>query len=183
VIGRINLEASQKYPIVMEYYENGGGAVAQLLWEGPYTSRVAIPQAALSPPLKAYSPNPTDGSNNVALSPTLSWQPGTYAASHDVYYGTNYSDDRFQFINCRFSSNYLLPFRQNRFSRCVDSTGSPAIVYGCTFYSDSTVTDSFLLGCQFHEASMLPGSTTQSNNKFNKFFKISHPPVTRRYYA
>lgn len=45
----IALTAGQRYAVVMEYYENGGGAVAQLSWSGPATSGFQfIPRAQLS---------------------------------------------------------------------------------------------------------------------------------------
>lgn len=40
----VNLEANKYYPITLEFYENGGYAVAQLLWQTPSSSSyVAIP--------------------------------------------------------------------------------------------------------------------------------------------
>jgi MSHA biogenesis protein MshQ len=45
----IALTAGQRYPVVMEYYENGGQAVAQLSWSGPATGGFQfIPASALS---------------------------------------------------------------------------------------------------------------------------------------
>ncbi len=42
---------------------------------------------------KALIPNPTSGTNNVAVNGTnLTWRPGFGAASHDVYLGTSLSD-------------------------------------------------------------------------------------------
>jgi hypothetical protein len=45
--GTISLAAGQKYDIRLEYYENGGGAVARLLWSGPGLSKQVIPQSQL----------------------------------------------------------------------------------------------------------------------------------------
>jgi hypothetical protein len=45
----IALVAGQKYSIVMEYYERGGGAVARLRWSYPGQGTQAIPQARLFP--------------------------------------------------------------------------------------------------------------------------------------
>lgn len=45
----INLVAGQKYDIKMEYYENGGGAVAQLRWSSPSRTKQIIPAANLFP--------------------------------------------------------------------------------------------------------------------------------------
>ena len=47
--GTLALAAGQKYDVVMEMYENGGGAVARLLWSGPSTAKAVIPQARLFP--------------------------------------------------------------------------------------------------------------------------------------
>jgi glucose/arabinose dehydrogenase len=43
----IRLQAGQRYDIRMEYYENGGGAVAQLGWTSPNQTREFIPQSQL----------------------------------------------------------------------------------------------------------------------------------------
>jgi hypothetical protein len=45
----IALVAGQKYSIVMEYYERGGGAVARLRWSYPGQGTQAIPRARLFP--------------------------------------------------------------------------------------------------------------------------------------
>src|SRR5262249_23907022 len=45
--GTITLVAGQKYSIIMEYYENGGGAVAKLLWSSPSTAKQAVPTTQL----------------------------------------------------------------------------------------------------------------------------------------
>jgi hypothetical protein len=47
--GAIALAAGQKVDLKMEYYENGGGAVARLLWSSPSTPRQAIPRTQLYP--------------------------------------------------------------------------------------------------------------------------------------
>jgi len=43
------LVAQQKYNLRMEYYENGGGAVAQLAWSSPTVTKSIIPQSQLYP--------------------------------------------------------------------------------------------------------------------------------------
>ena len=43
----INLQAGERYSIYVEFYERGGGAVAQLEWSGPSFSRRIIPSANL----------------------------------------------------------------------------------------------------------------------------------------
>lgn len=47
--GTITLTANQKYDVVMEYYENGGGAVATLSWSSPSQVKQIIPQSQLYP--------------------------------------------------------------------------------------------------------------------------------------
>jgi len=87
--GTIDLVAGNTYHLVMEYYENGGGAVAQLRWSSPRTPKQLIPQAALSLPVKASRSNPSNGAVDVRQTSILSWSPGEAAASHDVYFGTD----------------------------------------------------------------------------------------------
>jgi hypothetical protein len=85
--GKIDLVAGNTYSLIMEYYENGGGAVAQLRWSSPSTPKQLIPQAALSPPVRASAPNPSSGATGTKLTPVLTWSPGDYAVSHEVYFG------------------------------------------------------------------------------------------------
>ena len=40
----------------------------------------------------AYRPDPRDGVTDLAPTPTLSWSPGKDAASHNVYFGSNFAD-------------------------------------------------------------------------------------------
>ncbi|MGB2864570.1 MAG: PA14 domain-containing protein, partial [Sedimentisphaerales bacterium] len=87
--GTIDLIAGNTYSLVMEYYENGAGAVAELRWSSPRTPKQLIPQAALALPVKASSPTPRSGSVDVKQTTDLSWGPGDDAASHEVYFGTD----------------------------------------------------------------------------------------------
>ncbi|MHC4227457.1 MAG: PA14 domain-containing protein, partial [Planctomycetota bacterium] len=85
--GTIDLVAGNTYSLQMEYYENGGGAVAELRWSSPRTPKQLIPQAALSLPIKAGAPKPANGAAGTSLAPILTWNPGDNAASHEVYFG------------------------------------------------------------------------------------------------
>ncbi|MGB2861744.1 MAG: sugar-binding protein, partial [Sedimentisphaerales bacterium] len=87
--GTIDLIAGNTYSIVMEYFENTDNATAELRWESPSTPKQLIPQAALAPPIKASSPNPRNGAEGVKHTPMLKWGAGDYAASHEVYFGTD----------------------------------------------------------------------------------------------
>jgi len=49
-IGLITLNAGQRYDILLEYYEAGGGAVMELRWSGPGVNKEIIPAQYLFPP-------------------------------------------------------------------------------------------------------------------------------------
>jgi len=90
--GTLNLVAGQKYQVVMEMYENGGGATAFLRWSGPGFGKEIIPQGALRPPtgtFKAIRPTPDDGAADLAETTTLSWVPGVNTAKQTLYFGTD----------------------------------------------------------------------------------------------
>jgi hypothetical protein len=44
---------------------------------------------ATEPPDPAHNPDPTDGATDVSRTPTLTWNAGSGADSHDVYFGTS----------------------------------------------------------------------------------------------
>lgn len=72
--GSINLTAGQTYAIKIEYYENGGGAVAQLRWSSPSTPKQIIPTSQL---FSGVAPTPPASLTAVAASGTqvnLAWQ-------------------------------------------------------------------------------------------------------------
>jgi uncharacterized repeat protein (TIGR03806 family) len=47
--GSIVLKAQQRYNLEMDYYENGGGAVAMLFWSSPSSPFAVVPQTQLYP--------------------------------------------------------------------------------------------------------------------------------------
>jgi PA14 domain len=55
--GTIALTANQKYNILLEYYENTQGAVAQLSWSSPGQVKQIIPQTQLYPGIVAPTPS------------------------------------------------------------------------------------------------------------------------------
>jgi hypothetical protein len=73
----LDLVAGEKYQIVMEYYENGGGAAAFLRWAGPGIPKSIIPQGALLPPQMAFGLTPGDGAVDVDGRAILSWSAAT----------------------------------------------------------------------------------------------------------
>jgi hypothetical protein len=85
----LDLVAGQSYLLVMEYYENGGGAEAYLRWSGPGIPKEIIPQGALVPPQMAFSLSPSNGAVDVNSTPVLSWSAGTKAVGYNVYLSKN----------------------------------------------------------------------------------------------
>jgi hypothetical protein len=83
------LVAGETYLLVMEMYENGGGAAAYLRWEGPGIAKQIIPQGALQIPQVAFSVSPASGAEKIESTPLLSWSAGEMAVAHDVYLGTD----------------------------------------------------------------------------------------------
>lgn len=73
--------------IRMEYFEGSDTAVARLYWQNSVRPRQIIPQAALSPPVKAGRPRPENGAEDAKMMPVLTWHPGDFAASHEIYFG------------------------------------------------------------------------------------------------
>jgi len=86
------LVGGNKYYISALWKEGGGGDNCQVAWQGPgVPTRVVIAGSNLSPyePVQAFGPNPKDGGTGVTQTPILSWKPGKYAASHQVYFGAD----------------------------------------------------------------------------------------------
>jgi hypothetical protein len=91
--GDIALTAGQQYEIILEYYEAGGDAVCELSWSTPSMDRAAIPSQYLSVERPfPRNPVPADGAILRDTWVSISWTPGDYAASHDVYLGDNFDD-------------------------------------------------------------------------------------------
>jgi hypothetical protein len=90
--GSIKLTAGQRYEITLEFYENGGDAVCQLSWSTPTMPRETIQSQYLwvggDRPEPRY-PNPADGDIVKDTWVSLSWSPGDYADSHNIYIGEN----------------------------------------------------------------------------------------------
>lgn len=54
--GFLPMQAGNLYDIRFEYYENGGGAAARLLWSSPNVNKEVIPSAQLYPPVSSNLP-------------------------------------------------------------------------------------------------------------------------------
>jgi hypothetical protein len=88
----VQLVAHQKYPIVVEGYENGGEAEWELYWQSTSMARQVVPQNVLYPLVKdqdypASKPIPADGEVIQQTWVSLQWTAGPKAVSHDIYLG------------------------------------------------------------------------------------------------
>ncbi|MHC4642254.1 MAG: PA14 domain-containing protein, partial [Planctomycetota bacterium] len=93
--GSIQLNSYGPHDIKMEYYENGGGAAAKLYWEGPMVPYGIVPSNYLAPNFAAFTaanPSPRYGSLEPDWQPTLSWTPGAFAATHELYFSSDFDD-------------------------------------------------------------------------------------------
>ena len=72
-IAEVDLVAGQIYAVRMEWYENGGGAVAQLSWQGPALPRQIIPHGWLQLPLRATVLSPANGETQAVQDAPLQW--------------------------------------------------------------------------------------------------------------
>jgi hypothetical protein len=78
--GTISLTAGQRYDIRMEFYENGGGATARLLW-----SSASVPKAVV-PSTRLYPPAPSNVTR-INFQPAASPVPAGYLADGGLVYG------------------------------------------------------------------------------------------------
>jgi uncharacterized repeat protein (TIGR03806 family) len=96
--GTITLQAGQRYNLELDYYENGGGAVEQLSWSSPSTTKAIIPQTQLytvsNPPPVVVVTAPTAGSvYSAAASVSIAASASDVVdnvAKVDFYSGTTY---------------------------------------------------------------------------------------------
>ena len=90
----ISLVAGERYYIEAVMKENTIGDSLGVGWRGPGIPTISVISAdyvGATPYVaeKAYSPFPPDGAQGTKQTTTLSWSPGVYAASHEVYFGTD----------------------------------------------------------------------------------------------
>jgi fibronectin type 3 domain-containing protein len=85
--GTFMMSAGQYYDFKMEYFENYGGAVAELLWSSPSTVKAVIPKSQLYSGLAPVAPSSVvakGGSGKVYLS----WAATAGATTYRVYRST-----------------------------------------------------------------------------------------------
>jgi hypothetical protein len=78
--GTISLVAGQKYSIQMDFYENGGGAVAKLLWSSANDPKAVVPQSQLYSSAPAA---PVAQTASVATAPTTNLVAKDSASTDD----------------------------------------------------------------------------------------------------
>jgi hypothetical protein len=96
--GSISLKAQQLYNIEMDYYQNGGNAIAELQWSSAFTPLAVVPQTQLypytNPPPTVVLLSPTNGSAyTAAASVTMSADadaPYNPVSKVDFYANTTY---------------------------------------------------------------------------------------------
>ena len=64
--GTIALTAGRRYDLTMEYYDNGGGALARLLWSSPGTPKAVVPADRLFQPSTASRATTSRASRSAA---------------------------------------------------------------------------------------------------------------------
>src|SRR5204863_476606 len=93
--GTLPLLAGQRYNIEMDYFENGGLAVASLAWSSPLTPKAIIPTSQLypvtnPPPVAQLTAPPNGASYAAAASVTLNANAGAqYNAVKEVDFYMN----------------------------------------------------------------------------------------------
>jgi glucose/arabinose dehydrogenase len=80
--GTITLTAGQRYDIRMEFYENGGGATARLLWSSTGIAKSVIPSTRL------YPQPPTTTAIRINFQPSSAPVPAGYLADAGLVYGS-----------------------------------------------------------------------------------------------
>jgi hypothetical protein len=90
----ISLVAGERYYIEAVMKENTIGDSINVAWRGPGIPSIAVISsdyvgATSYVAEKAYNPFPPDRAQGAKHTTTLTWSPGVFAASHDVYFGTD----------------------------------------------------------------------------------------------
>jgi hypothetical protein len=86
--GTISLLAGVGYDLRMEFYENGGDALARLLWSGPATVKEVVPSSRLSPQGAQFAAR-------INFQPASAPVPPGYVADSGLVFGLRASGDRF----------------------------------------------------------------------------------------
>ncbi len=88
----IPLIGGSRYYIMAIWKEAADWDHCRVAWQGPGIPNMEIIQGSyLSPykPVNAFGPTPENGSTYVNQTPVLHWNPGKYAASHNIFFGSD----------------------------------------------------------------------------------------------
>jgi len=91
----IPLVAGEKYYIMAIWKQGADWEHCQAAWKGPGIREREVIQGSflsLFEPVNAYGPTPANGSVDVMIDSVLSWKPGKFTATSDVYLGTDFND-------------------------------------------------------------------------------------------
>ena len=87
------LEAGKRYYIEALMKENTIGDSIMVSWQRPGATMevISADYIGATPYLaeKAYASTPADGASDISQTAVLSWSPGVYAASHQLYFATD----------------------------------------------------------------------------------------------
>jgi glucose/arabinose dehydrogenase len=83
----ITLTAGQRYPIIVEFYENGGGAEARLRWSYPGVETSAVPISRLFAPGSGPTPPPGPTVIRINFQPVSAPVPAGYIADAGLAFG------------------------------------------------------------------------------------------------
>jgi hypothetical protein len=72
--------------------EEGDSGIILSIEETPVGEHGTLLEGMFVPPIEALGPNPADGQIDVPRDVVLSWRPGRYADTHNVYFGTDAND-------------------------------------------------------------------------------------------
>lgn len=110
----VTLTAGQKYDLKMEFYENGGAAVARLLWSSASQPKQAIPQSQLYSTSATATPTATSSPTAVPATPTPTATPVPPTAT-PASTGLDVEEQNFlTLINQYRQSKGLAPLRLNQ---------------------------------------------------------------------
>ncbi len=93
-VGTIMLMAGQKYDLRMEYFENGGDAVARLAWSSPSQPKGLVPPSQFSPPVGEWLDRDIGGVGIAGLATFTNRNVAISASGADIW---DYAD-AFHFV-------------------------------------------------------------------------------------
>jgi len=75
-----------------QWDDNNHGTIGAIDLYSEGASAIYYDDISITAPIGAYNPDPSDGVVLLETWASISWSAGSYAASHDVYFGDNFDD-------------------------------------------------------------------------------------------